>query len=442
MVVARLGAPTHQLGQRSCGGGVNGAPRETTLIFVEANTTGTGRLFAAAARRHGFRPVVLTAAQGRYPWAATDGVDVVGADTEDPAAVARAALVSAGRGGLAGIWTTSEYFVDRTATAAARLGLPGPDPEAVRRCRDKGRQRLALAEAGVPIPRFALASSVAEALGGAQRVGYPVVGKPIDGSGSRGVRLLADAAAVEAHARFLLAGGPDERGRPCAARLLVEEYVDGQEVSVETFGTGEPGVSPETTVVAVTDKQVGPLPTFVEYGHDLPSTLPRDQRVAAGTLAKRALRALGLEWGPAHTEIRFTADGPVVVEVNPRLAGGLIPVALRLATGVDLIGATVGLVTGAAPVLPPAGGGSAAIRFLVADQPRRIRAVSGVAAAWSTPGVVDVSVAARPGLVAGGTGCFLDRLGHVIAVAPTPQAASLAAERARSCLVVEVEAAA
>lgn len=116
--------------------------------------------------------------------------------------------------------------------------------------------------------------------------------------------------------------------------------------------------------------------------------------------------------------------------------------ALRLATGVDLIGATVGLVTGAAPVLPPAGGGSAAIRFLVADQPRRIRAVSGVAAAWSTPGVVDVSVAARPGLVAGGTGCFLDRLGHVIAVAPTPQAASLAAERARSCLVVEVEAAA
>ena len=108
----------------------------------------------------------------------------------------------------------------------------------------------------------------------------------------------------------------------------------------------------------------------------------------------------------------------MVIEVNPRLAGGRIPTLVRLATGIDLVGATVDAAIGAGRPLPEPGPGHASIRFLVAPQGGRVRRTGGVAAAAAVPGVVDVAIAARPGQRVGGTGSFLDRVGHVIAAAP------------------------
>ena len=156
---------------------------------------------------------------------------------------------------LAGIVTSSEYFVAVTARAAARLGLPGADPAAVERCRDKRRQRLALRGAGVAVPAGASASSPAEAAEVAGAIGFPVVLKPADGTGSRGVRLCCDPAEVRHHAAGLLATRHDERGQPTIPAVLVEEYVTGAEVSVETFGT---------EIVGITAKHLGRLPSFVE----------------------------------------------------------------------------------------------------------------------------------------------------------------------------------
>src|SRR5439155_22085321 len=138
-----------------------------------------------------------------------------------------------------------------------------------------------------------------------------------------------------------------------------------------------------------------------------------------------ALGALGRGSGPAHTEIRLGPRGPVVVEVNARLAGGRIPTLVRLATGIDLVGATVDAAVGAdrplpdlglsvaAPAAviggtPPGPRGHASIRFLVPSRAGRVRRTGGVAAAAGVPGVVDVAITARPGQRVGGTGSFLD----------------------------------
>ena len=244
------------------------------LAMVESNTTGTGRTFAVAARARGLRPVLLSSRPERYPWAAEDDVDVARADTTDPASVADVVRNTAVGAHLVGIVTSSEYFVAVTARAAIRLGLPGADPGAVERCRDKRRQRAALAGCGVAVPAHFSAASPEEAAAAASAIGFPVVVKPADGTGSRGVRLCRDGAEVHDHTAGLLVRRHDERGRPTIPAVLVEEYVPGAEFSVETFGTD---------IVGITAKHLGPQPWFVEFGHDFPADA-----------------ALGQERGPAR----------------------------------------------------------------------------------------------------------------------------------------------
>jgi biotin carboxylase len=404
---------------------------QPVLALVESNTTGTGRMFAVAARERGLRPVLLSSRPERYPWVAEDGVDAAWVDTGDAAAVAAGARAAADGSGIAGLVTSSEYFVAVTARAATRLGLPGADPGAVERCRDKRLQRATLAGSGVPVPAFAAAATPEEAAEAATAIGRPVVVKPADGTGSRGVRLCDTAGEVRCHAAALLAEDRDERGRPTLPVVLVEEYVTGPELSVETFGT---------EVVGITAKYLGPPPWFVEIGHDYPAVgLSALAAEAVEAVALAALDALGLGFGPAHTEIRLGARGPVVIEVNPRLAGGRIPTLVRLASGLDLVGATVDAVSASVRPLPVPGPGHASIRFLVPSRAGRVRRTGGVAAAAAVPGVVDVGIAARPGQRAGGTGSFLDRVGHVIAAGPTAGAARTAAETALALLELDVE---
>ena len=406
------------------------------LAMVESNTTGTGRAFAAAAREGGLRPVLLSSRPDRYAWVAEDRVDVARVDTSDPIAVATGAegVAVASSAPLAGLLTSSEYFVAVTARAAAGLGLPGPDPSAVEACRDKRRQRAVLEAAGVAVPAHAAAASAGEAAEVALAIGFPVVVKPADGTGSRGVRLCRDSDEVLGQAAGLLALRHDERGRPTLPAVLVEEYVEGPECSVETFGA---------EVVGVTAKHLGRLPTFVEIGHDFPAPpLPGSPDGAAdarGALAVAAVGALGLGFGPAHTEIRLGPRGPVVIEVNPRLAGGRIPILVRLATGLDLIGATVAAVTGETGPLPRPGSGHASIRFLVAPEAGRVRRIGGVAAAAAVPGVVDAALIVRTGQRVGGHGSFLDRVGHVISAAPGAPAARTAAETALGLLELDLD---
>ena len=99
-------------------------------------------------------------------------------------------------------------------------------------------------------------------------------------------------------------------------------------------------------VVGVVAKGLGPTPFFVETGHDFPAQGPHRR---GGRAAVAALAALGLGWGAAHTELRVSPSGPVVIEVNPRLAGGMIPALIEAATGDDLVDAVIARCIGEPP---------------------------------------------------------------------------------------------
>ncbi|MGC4892268.1 ATP-grasp domain-containing protein [Micromonospora sp. DT31] len=403
---------------------------DRALVLVESNTTGSGRLFCAAARRLGLRPVVLARDPGRYPYLAADAVDSRRVDTGSIDAVL--AAVDALDVPAAGITSSSEYFIATAGAAARRRGLPHVDPDAVRACRDKGRQRAALAAAGVPVPGFVPAADVEAAVAAANRIGLPVVCKPVAGSGSVGVRLCLSPAEVRRAAAAVLHDDPAVLGLPPQTGVVVERYVAGPEYSVEMF---------DDRVVAVVRKHLGPEPHFVETGHDVPAALTDRAAQRLGAVASQAVRALGLGWGPAHVELRDAPTGAVIIEVNPRLAGGMIPRAVEAATGADLVTATVARAAGLPFDLTPTGGrtapdapGAAVIRFLVADRPGRLLAVDGVEAARGLPGVVDVGVLREPGSDLVLRHSFQDRLGYVIAVGREPVAAGRRANAALAAL--------
>jgi S-sulfo-L-cysteine synthase (3-phospho-L-serine-dependent) len=401
------------------------------VIFVESNTSGTGRLFARAAAQLGYQPVLLAAEPARYPDAAADGIETIRIDTSDRAALHDVSRRISAERGLAGVMTSSEYFVTSAAALARRLGLPGERPSVLRACRDKQKQRTILRAAGVGVPEFRGAASVKAAVKSAEALGLPVVVKPVSGSGSVGVRLCRSAEEVASHAEELLRQRVNERGLPVPRRILVESLVDGTEFSVEIFSG---------TVVGCTQKHLSRPPFFVEIGHDFPAALKPDEERVVRDAAVRALEELGLAWGPAHVELRLTRRGPVIIEVNPRLAGGFIPEIVRRATGVDLVMQTVRIAVGLDPQLEKLREWSASIRFLLSEREGVLRGAEGLDEVRARAAELDdVQLYAPPGGAVRLRRDFRDRLGHILTCRETPEETTSAVQSALAAIRLQVQ---
>jgi biotin carboxylase len=252
-------------------------------------------------------------------------------------------------------------------------------------------------------------------------VGCPVVVKPRSSTGSVGVKLCATPIEAAHHTETLFReiAEADHQG------VLVEKFVSGPEYSVEIFD----GVS-----IGVTQKLLGPPPAFVEVGHAFPSPGPRAVLAAIAEHAERAVAATGYSQGPAHVELRLASGAPTVIEINPRLAGGMIPELVRRATGVDLITTSIRFACGMPYELSRSHNGAAAIRFLLRPTPAPVQAVEGLSDARSLAGIVDAGALDRAFGHAGPIADFRDRLAYVIAEALAPEEAGYFADRALTLL--------
>lgn len=397
------------------------------IILVESNTTGTGREFARRAADMGAEPVLVTTDPARYRYVAADGLRYVIADTSSGAELLAAARSLAAGSEVVGVTSSSDYFVLAAALLARACRLPGPSPDALRACQHKGRQRRRLAAAGLPGPRYATAETEGDALASAQCMGFPVVMKPVQGSGSFGVRLCATEQEVLEHARTLLSRTVNERNVKIARGVVIEEYLAAEEFSVEIF---------QGNVIAIIRKHLGRLPHFVEIGHDIPSGLSAPEEAVLEACAMRAVKALGLEWGASHVEVRMHGGQGAIIEVNARLAGGMIPELTRHSCGVDLVRLQVSAALGRdAEAERVSKARAASIRFLVAERGGILRdAERAVAMAKSVPDVADVAMYKAAGEYMAPPIDFRGRIGHVLTVSDDVGTACHAAEECLAML--------
>jgi biotin carboxylase len=321
-----------------------------------------------------------------------------------------------------------DWPVGVAARVAKRLALPHPlTPELAQLATSKQRQRERFAETGVPQPETVLCKSLHEARAALERLGLPCVVKAPDRQGQRGLALVVDEEAFDAGVDAALAAS---RSGSC----LVEELVDGQEVTVNAFS-----LDGRFYPLTVTDRVRAEPPAFgVALAHVWPSGLSPAHVGAAVEVAREAASALGIENGPTYTQIVVGLEGAKVVELAARLGGGHDAELCELALGVDLNELALAAALGEpippqvlTPVEPAEG---AVTRFLTAP-PGELRAVEGVEGAAAVDGVVRVRVYREPGWRFGELRVGADRAGAVQAVgdsrAQALERAAAAAERIR-----------
>lgn len=410
---------------------------DARFLFVESNTTGTGAVAVRRLLAAGLPVTFLARRPERYPFLTGDpaGLEVVRVETNDVERVATAVGDVVERTPVAALLTFSEYYVAIVAEVAQRHGFPFLSAAAARVCRDKHALRRTLAAAGCRNPPFRLVRDEEEAVRAGAEIGYPCVVKPPDDSSSQGVRRVSSQEELRAAVPPLLARDRNDRGQATAGAVLVEGYLDGDEVSLETVTLPGGG----TEVVAVTAKHLSPPPLFVELGHDLPAALPAAQLAAAQREAEAALAAVGYDFGPAHLEMRLTAGGPVTVEINPRLPGGMIPVLVEHALGIDLLTAYLEMLQGRPVDLRPRHRRHASIRFLTAPAAGRLAAVEGVEEARRLETVREVAVTRDLGAAVRPAENALDRLGHVITAGDDRRRVQDEADLARRGIRVRVD---
>ncbi|WP_405841523.1 ATP-grasp domain-containing protein [Streptomyces sp. NBC_01518] len=249
------------------------------------------------------------------------------------------------------------------ALEADALGLALNPPEAVRRLNDKAAMRELLAAHALSPMRSATTDTPTEVRSLLRDFGYPAIVKPTRLQGSAGVHLVRTPDELRAWQQELQTFAYD-------GPVVVEEFLDGPEFSVETLSAA--GVH---QVVGITAKQVTDGDLFVETGQLFPAPLPAETAVEMGELVTALLDAAGHRFGPAHTEIILTADGPRIVESQARLGGDRIPHLIRVATGFDIEAAIFEALAGR-PFAPGAAARSAAISFFQLE-PGRIEKLEG-----------------------------------------------------------------
>jgi biotin carboxylase len=338
------------------------------------------------------------------------------------------------RDALDGVLCWDEARILPTAEVAAALELPGSSVAAVERCRDKHLTRQALAAAQVPQPESVLVADVDSALAVADRIGYPVVLKPRALAASLGVVLVPDAAALRAG--FDFAHDTTVPEAPAYdVSVLVEEYAEGPEVSVDCAVSGG-----RVLPLFLAHKRLGYAPYFEEVGHEVRARDALLRIPSVVRLLEDAHEALGLTDGMTHTELRLTPRGPRLIEVNARIGGDLIPYLGMRATGIDPGLAAAAIACGRAPSVTPSRAECGAVEFHYVPYEMPVAAV-----AFDTlpRGIDQAVVLAAPGRVYAPppAGTVWGRVAYATAVAPSIDECRQALAAARPRIVADGAAA-
>ncbi|MFJ2829452.1 ATP-grasp domain-containing protein [Streptomyces sp. NPDC087263] len=364
-----------------------------TIAALEALTFGLGRLIEAADNA-GHRLCLLTGNRDvyRHELAHLDptALDIVDLDTTDEAACA-AALAAVPD--LRGLINSTDTWSVPGADLAAKLGLPGPDPTAVRQLRDKSRVRNLLHERGlsrggalaVPVDP---SSAAVEIL---REVGLPAILKDSAGTSSRNVWPVRDE--HQLHTALTEAAQ-----RPFNGRLFAEPFFSGPVYSAETLSWEN-----ETKLLGVLSRQMSPEPSVREEAAAFPVALPRPELDLIQDWVARVLAIAGHDSGFAHVEFVLTTEGPELVEINRRIGGALVGEALCRALGTNVYDAMVDTALGRRPALldtvavDDTPGPATAFVLVYPDRPGTLTGWTGLGGLSAFPGSPEWYPTAVPG---------------------------------------------
>jgi biotin carboxylase len=228
--------------------------------------------------------------------------------------------------GIDGITTiASDIAVVTVNYVASHMGLCSNPSDYTEVTTNKFMMRQCFKDNNVPSPKFALVEDLTHY----QITGFkfPLIVKPTDRSGSRGVEKILDPIQLEEAVNRA-------RNESFEHKAIIEEFVTGREISVESIS-----YKGKHYILQITDKVTTGAPFFVELEHHQPSSLSEDIKKNVEDIVIRALDALHIECGASHSELKITEDGDIkVIEIGARMGGDFIGSDLvQLSTGYDFL---------------------------------------------------------------------------------------------------------
>lgn len=309
----------------------------------------------------------------------------------------------------------TDYPMRVVGYVAQTLGLPGISEEIAINATDKGKMRSCLKANNVPSPKFSIVHSKSECIAEAKKIGKRCVVKAVDNSGSRGVVLVDDA-----YDENKVGDAFDYcKGYSRSGDILLEEYMIGREVCVETLNFGG-----NCYPIQITDQLEKNPPFFTDAGYSQPAIFDKNMIEQIKNVAIAANLALNNHTGSSCTEIIVTEEGPKVVEIGPRLAGDYMTTHLvPLSTGVNMVEGIIKIALGEKPNIEPQFHRGACIRYYMEPVEGHIKEICGIDDAKAVNGVVNVSLMKNVGDEAVPLRSSNDRIGFVMAHGETAEEA-------------------
>ncbi|MEW1611502.1 MULTISPECIES: ATP-grasp domain-containing protein [unclassified Streptomyces] len=336
--------------------------------------------------------------------------------------------------GICGVLVGWEFLSPLATRLASRLGLPGHDADRADAVRNKRDMADLFGKYAVPSPWCIAATSLDAAVAGisAGRIAFPLVVKPAENAGSVGVAVIDSLDELpEAFKRAQRWSHEFPYGIALDTTVLVQEYLDGPEFSIETVA-----FEGAFDHLAITQKFTTGGGICEETGHTVPAQLDSAAQTSILDVVEQGLTALGVRNGVAHTELKVTPAGPRIIEVGARPPGGHIMKVVEHATGVSEARGYVQAAIGLRPDTRPLRTGAAAIRFI---STAKHGVFSGLSGAHSVRGVVALQSYAAPGDRIGNDYERFTRIGHVIVRASSSAEANQLADDVVAGISVDLE---
>ncbi|MGE7185734.1 ATP-grasp domain-containing protein [Peribacillus sp. NPDC006672] len=406
-----------------------------TVVLVEPSFYGVS--FAKAAYKKGYKVVcVVSSVENPTVYGYEDVFhDLIEADIRDVNSVLKAIKESIYYNKIDALIPATDFASAITAKVAEELGLKNVTYNAAFLARNKDYAREIYKQHSVPSAKFKKVQSYDDALIAAESIGFPVVLKPTNAASSQNVFFIKDKENLYNSMKKIQEFKYTYMDFNVRDEYLIEEYLDGNEFSVELFLLdGKPILS------VVTEKQTSDLPYFVETMHVLPAPINEDLEEQITLTALKALEAIGLVNGPSHVEIKVTSNGPKIIEVNGRPGGDNISSdLLKLSFGLDVFENTVNYYTDSPIDLSKKHQKGSAIAYLTSEVEGELLEIIGDKEVLEHENLSRLEITCNPGdriLIPQSSD---DRLGYVITVAETSEEAKIIADQLISRLKILIK---
>ena len=216
------------------------------------------------------------------------------------------------------------------ASVAEKLSLPGITTETARKCSDKFLMKETLLAEGIPIPWFSLVKSVSELCSIISERGLPLVIKPVDSRGARGVIRITKSIDLEWAFEYAKSFSP-------TSRVMVEEFLEGQQYSTESVIMDEKNIT-----LGFSERNYEFLeelsPYIIENGGQQPAKIDKKELDSIVNLVEKSSQILGISNATSKGDVVMSKEGPKIIEIAPRLSGGYFSSdQIPLVTGINII---------------------------------------------------------------------------------------------------------